>query len=172
MNAICLFWCSSCAPSTLQYHSIIASRRLVWSTRCDSFFGDGIRSSRAHIGRPFEISRKPDARLSHNPAALPIAGATVPPGRTEQHSAGAAMAGSGGGAPTLAVKARRLWLRAGAGGELRVAPRQFRQLRPPPLAVFAIGQDAELVGIIAIMRRPFRGRPRIGPAMRASALPR
>src|SRR5205085_11382064 len=111
-------------------------------------------------------------RLSHNPAALPIAGATVPPGRTEQHSAGAAMAGSGGGAPTLAVKARRLWLRPGAGGKLRVPPRQFRQLRPPPLAVFAIGQDAELVRIIAIMRRPFRARPRIGPAMRAGAAPR
>src|SRR5436190_8848250 len=59
-----------------------------------------------------------------------------------------------------------------AGRELRVAPRQFRQLRPPPLAIFALGQNPELVGIIAIMRRPFRERPRIGPAMRASALPR
>src|SRR5579864_3208718 len=45
MKAIMRFWCSTWAPSTLQYHSIICSRRLVCSTRCDSFFGDGMLSS-------------------------------------------------------------------------------------------------------------------------------
>src|ERR1051326_9415785 len=54
-----------------------------------------------------------------------------------------------------------------AGRELRVAPRQPCQLCPPPLAVFAVRQDQELVGVVAIMRRPFRAGPRIGPALRA-----
>src|SRR5207237_6288889 len=94
----------------------------------------------------------------------PVGRNSLPPARLR--------AGSGCGGATLAVKARRLGLRPGARSELRVAPRQFGQLRPPPLAVFAIGQDAELVGIIAIMRRPFRARPRIGQAMRAGAAPR
>src|SRR5947207_14442845 len=131
MNAICLFWCSSCAPSTLQYHSIIASRRLVCSTRCDSFFGDGIRSSRAHIVRPFEISRKPDARLSHNPAAFPIAGATVPPCLTEQRSAFAATAGYGFWVLTLSGLALPvLWL-LGSGGLITLTTRQICTFLPP-----------------------------------------
>src|ERR1051326_205340 len=45
MKAMCLFLNNSSAPSTLQYHSTIWSRRLVCNTRCDSFFGDGMLSS-------------------------------------------------------------------------------------------------------------------------------
>src|SRR5438874_9852748 len=42
MKAMCLFWNSTSAPSTVQYQSTICSRRLVCNTRCDSFFGDAI----------------------------------------------------------------------------------------------------------------------------------
>src|SRR5215469_12480577 len=43
-----LFWNSNSAPSTLQYQSIISWRRLVCSTRCESFFGDAMTSSERH----------------------------------------------------------------------------------------------------------------------------
>src|SRR5438876_1967842 len=42
MKAMCLFSYSSSAPRTVQYQSTICGRRLVCSTRCDSFFGDAM----------------------------------------------------------------------------------------------------------------------------------
>src|SRR5215207_2884153 len=74
MNAMCLFRCSTCAPSTVQYQSIIWSRRLVCSTRCDSFFGDGMVSSLAarrrcaRAGPPSSVHPKP-GRVNRNAAA-------------------------------------------------------------------------------------------------------
>ena len=65
------FRCSTSAPNTLQYHSIIASRRLVCNTRCDSFFGDGMailpRALTGLIGAPEPASsqqrcRRPNRR--------------------------------------------------------------------------------------------------------------
>src|SRR5438128_2642441 len=50
MKAMCLFSYSSSAPSTVQYQSTICGRRLVCNTRCDSFFGDGMISSREGCG--------------------------------------------------------------------------------------------------------------------------
>src|SRR5438445_12539475 len=63
MKAMCLFWNSTSAPRTVQYHSTIWSRRLVCNTRCDSFFGDAICFLPGARTAPIRVSEYSPKRL-------------------------------------------------------------------------------------------------------------